>query len=152
LTVPLGEFFVWWDDISKHEVEALEKCLASAKGEYEIQEFLSGNPILLIQHLGGGHGRWVIPMQRLGSEYVTALLLAIVILEAPSGKLLNWRVLRHACSHNLEIPHTICHTLFARSRIGVVGCNEIKAMPPTSIAEHPADNRIRHFGVSELRP
>ncbi|SEM04316.1 protein of unknown function [Variovorax sp. YR750] len=34
------------------------------------------NPELLIQHLGGGHGRWVIPNQPLGAEHVTDFLIA----------------------------------------------------------------------------
>lgn len=34
------------------------------------------SPACLIQHLGGGHGRWVIPRQRLGSEHVTDFLIA----------------------------------------------------------------------------
>lgn len=30
--------------------------------------------MLLVQHLGGGHGRWVIPQKRLGSEFVPDFL------------------------------------------------------------------------------
>ena len=68
---PLREFFVWWDDISEDDLESLEKVLQSALREQDLQAFLQSNPILLIQHLGGGHGRWVIPKLRLGSEHVT---------------------------------------------------------------------------------
>jgi hypothetical protein len=35
-----------------------------------MQSYLSAHPELLIQHLGGGHGRWVIPQKRLGAEYL----------------------------------------------------------------------------------
>lgn len=34
-----------------------------------MQRFLERNPRLLIQHLGGGHGRWVVPQPRLGAQY-----------------------------------------------------------------------------------
>jgi hypothetical protein len=35
-----------------------------------MQTYLAAHPELLIQHFGGGHGRWVIPQKRLGAEYV----------------------------------------------------------------------------------
>ncbi len=72
---PLGEFFVWWDNISIKDISALEESLNTARNENDIQSFLQLNPILLLQHLGGGHGRWVIPKQRLGAEYVTDFLI-----------------------------------------------------------------------------
>lgn len=68
---PLREFFVWWDDISEEHVKAFGSCLETATIEHDVQSFLQSNPMLLVQHLGGGHGRWVIPKQRLGSEHVT---------------------------------------------------------------------------------
>ena len=67
---PLGEFFVWWDEITEEQVQSFIDCVASAEREQEVQTFFEENPILLIQHLGGGHGRWVIPQKRLGAEYV----------------------------------------------------------------------------------
>ena len=39
--------------------------------ERELQAFCESHPNLLIEHLGGGHGRWVVPQKRLGSEFVT---------------------------------------------------------------------------------
>ncbi|BDU68410.1 hypothetical protein GETHOR_05110 [Geothrix oryzae] len=68
---PLNEHFVWWDDISQEDHEALQQALDEAKREEDIQQFLQSNPLHLIQHLGGGHGRWVIPKQKLGAEHVT---------------------------------------------------------------------------------
>jgi hypothetical protein len=50
---------------------SFEEALEAAPGERVMQAYLAANPILLVQHLGGGHGRWVIPQKRLGSEYVT---------------------------------------------------------------------------------
>jgi hypothetical protein len=73
---PLGDFFVWWDDVSFEDISMLEECLRIASKENDIQSFLQKNPIILIQHLGGGHGRWVIPKQRLGAEHVTDFLIA----------------------------------------------------------------------------
>ncbi len=67
---PLGEFLVWWLDLSRNHFRKFKKCLSVATMEEELQEFLSANPMLLAVQLGGGHGRWVIPKKRLGSEYV----------------------------------------------------------------------------------
>jgi len=67
---PLGEFLVWWLDLSKNHFRRFKKCLSVATREEELQEFLSANPMLLAVQLGGGHGRWVIPKKRLGSEHV----------------------------------------------------------------------------------
>ncbi|GAH81964.1 unnamed protein product [marine sediment metagenome] len=72
---PLKEFFVWWDNISKKDLTALKKLLRATEKEHDLQEFLQNNPIHLIQHLGGGHGRWVIPKQHLGAEHVTYFLI-----------------------------------------------------------------------------
>jgi hypothetical protein len=66
---PLGEFLVFWDDITQEDVDSLRQCLDSAKDEQCMQSYLEQHPSMLIQHLGGGHGRWVIPQKRLGSEY-----------------------------------------------------------------------------------
>jgi hypothetical protein len=74
--VSLREFFVWWDDIPTSVVTSLRKCLKNARREQDIQNFLEANPSLLILHLSAGHGRWVIPHQRLGAEHVTDFLIA----------------------------------------------------------------------------
>ncbi len=68
---PLRDYFTLWDDISHSDVEALKEALELASREEDIQQFLQSNPKFLIQHLGGGHGRWVLPKIRLGSEHVT---------------------------------------------------------------------------------
>jgi hypothetical protein len=70
----LPEFFVFWDDITPEHVEAYLSCRDTARSERELQAFFERYPLLLIQHLGGGHGRWVIPRKRLGAEYVTDFL------------------------------------------------------------------------------
>ena len=70
---PLGDFFVWWDDITHRDADDLEQVLETAalhpkaaERERILQRYLQEHPLLLIQHMGGGHGRWVIP--RSGSE------------------------------------------------------------------------------------
>lgn len=73
---PLKEFFTWWNHITESDYAALEGALDGAKREEDIQQFLQEHPACLIQHLGGGHGRWVIPKQRLGSEHVTDFMIA----------------------------------------------------------------------------
>lgn len=36
-----------------------------------MQTFLAEHPHLLVQYMRYGHGRWVVPQQRLGAELVT---------------------------------------------------------------------------------
>jgi hypothetical protein len=67
----LAAAFVWWDDIHPADLEAFREVLDSADDERPLQRHLATNPLLLVQHLGGGHGRWVLSQKRLGSEYVT---------------------------------------------------------------------------------
>jgi len=66
---PLGDFYVWWDAVPTQVVDEYELLLQTDPAERPMQKFLTDNPVLLVQHLGGGHGRWVIPEKRLGSEY-----------------------------------------------------------------------------------
>ena len=73
---PLNEYFVWWDRITTDDVSTLAFALDGASREEDVQQFLQANPKFLIQHLGGGHGRWVIPKQKLGAEHVTDFLVA----------------------------------------------------------------------------
>jgi hypothetical protein len=94
---PLRNYFVWWDDIVQKDVDELAYCVNAAKKEQEVQLLLERKPLLLIQHFGGGHGRWVIPQKRLGSEHITDFIIGeedsmgfnwvAVELEKPSNKL-----------------------------------------------------------------
>ncbi len=72
---PMPEYFVWWFDIEDADVHAFACRLEIAQSEQDLQSFLEENPMLLIQHLGGGHGRWVVPRQRLGAEHVTDFMI-----------------------------------------------------------------------------
>ncbi len=67
----LAEAFVWWDDVAAEDVAEYEAVLEAASDERPLQRHLATNPMLLVQHLSGGHGRWVLSQKRLGSEYVT---------------------------------------------------------------------------------
>ncbi|MGH8602975.1 MAG: Shedu anti-phage system protein SduA domain-containing protein [Gammaproteobacteria bacterium] len=96
---PLNEFFVRWDRVWPEDYEKLQNSLNAAEREEDIQQFLQANPQFLIQHLGGGHGRWVIPKQKLGAERVTDFLIAekhsfghewqVVELESPLRPMFN---------------------------------------------------------------
>jgi len=68
---PLREYFVFWDEISKMHLNAFDHLLNTAKSENDWQKFFEGLPILLLQHMSGGHGRWVLPQKALGAEYRT---------------------------------------------------------------------------------
>jgi hypothetical protein len=66
---PLRDFFVFWDEIDRIHLSAFNHCLETFKYEREWQNFFEGIPILLLQYMHGGHGRWVIPQKALGAEY-----------------------------------------------------------------------------------
>jgi Shedu protein SduA, C-terminal len=67
----LADGFVWWDDITAEDVASYRSVLAAADDEQPLQKHLARHPLLLVQHLHGGHGRWVLSKKRLGSQYVT---------------------------------------------------------------------------------
>ena len=95
----IEEYFVWWDDITQDKVDGFRNKIDLATDEPEMQKFFEENPIYLIQHLGGGHGRWVIPQKRLGSEFTTDFVIGeshsfgydwiAVELESPKAKMFN---------------------------------------------------------------
>jgi len=69
------EFFVTWDSIEQRDVSAFEQQLTQASSERDMQAYLEAHPTMLIQQLGGGAGRYVIPHQRLGAEHVPDFLI-----------------------------------------------------------------------------
>lgn len=95
----LRDFFVWWDRNQEGDVELIRNAIDSATREEDIQQFLQKNPRFLIQHLGGGHGRWVLPKQKMGSEFVTDFMIGekhsfgygwqAVELESPLKRMFN---------------------------------------------------------------
>lgn len=103
--------FVWWDGIASEDVTAFESTVELATKEQDVQTYLAANPMMLVQPLGGGHGRWVIPQKRLGSEFVTDFIIGdkdssgytwiAVELESPRARLFTetgdeTAALRHA--------------------------------------------------------
>lgn len=72
----LARFAVPWLDIVDEQVAAYREVLERAQNERPLQTHLATYPLLLAQHLGGGHGRWVIPQKRLGAEYVPDFVIA----------------------------------------------------------------------------
>ncbi len=94
---PLGRFLVWWDEIVETEVEAYKSILEQAADERPLQRHLADVPRLLVQHLHGGHGRWVIPQKRLGAEFIPDFVMGerysggldwtLVELQSPKAKL-----------------------------------------------------------------
>lgn len=67
--IPLKKHFILWDDIDPETITKFTTLLAQDPSEHEVHHFLKENPLLMIQHLSGGHGRWVIPAMSLGKEY-----------------------------------------------------------------------------------
>ena len=72
----LEQYHVYWDAITPEHITKFKGILESASTEEEIQRFLNKNRIFLIQHLGGGHGRYVIPKPKLGAQLVPDFLVA----------------------------------------------------------------------------
>jgi hypothetical protein len=89
----LRDFFVWWDELTQRDVARLLRAINRASVERDLQGYLERHPEMLIQHLGGGHGRWVVPQVRLGSQHVPDFLIA----DADSGG-------RHWTAVELESP------------------------------------------------
>jgi hypothetical protein len=106
------EFFVWHHKVSKADVDALEAVLNQPDvREEDVQQALTQRRALLVQHLGGGHGRYVIPKPQFGGKYEPDFLIGerasyglewtLVELEAPGrsmftkkGEVSQW--LNHA--------------------------------------------------------
>lgn len=96
---PLDEFRVCDSHITSGTLAEFRQCLDGGAGEREAQRFLEAHPEILAQHLGGGHGRWVIPQKRLGAELVTDFLIGdrnsggffwrAVELESPRDRMFN---------------------------------------------------------------
>ena len=72
----LEQYHISWDSINREHIDRLHHVLEHAHNEEDMQRFLTESSIFLIKHLGGGHGRYVIPKPRLGSELVPDFLIA----------------------------------------------------------------------------
>jgi len=74
---PLAKHSVAWhgDDI-KSAAQDLSACLSENPDEAALQTLIARHPVLLAHLLRGGHGRWVLPQVRFGSEFVADFLIA----------------------------------------------------------------------------
>ncbi|MGH2572191.1 MAG: Shedu anti-phage system protein SduA domain-containing protein [Actinomycetota bacterium] len=161
-TDPLKEFFVWWDEISAQDVARLEARLSSAEREADMQRFLEAHPLMLIQHLGGGHGRWVLPSKALGSEFRTDFVVGerdshglrwvLVELESPNVPAFNKRgdaskYLNHALSQILHwrswLERNQNYAARPRTDEGL-GLTDIDTSPPGLILIGRRSSRTRH--------
>lgn len=95
----LEEHFVSWDKITSTQVATFGQVLEDAKREEDIQQFLTQNRVFLTQHLGGGHGRYVIPKPKLGSQLVPDFLISEM-----SSIGIEWYGIE------LESPSAVMHT------------------------------------------
>lgn len=121
---PLGDYHVDWDEVDKRDVRGFRRALGQARAELDMQAYLAGHPELLIQHLGGGHGRWVIPQKRLGAEYVPDFVIGernssgrhwtAVELESPQRPMFNkagdpsrylWHAIRQIVDWRVWLEH-----------------------------------------------
>ena len=67
---PLRDFAVWWNRVTQDDIDEMQRIIQNASNERSIQTFLEKRPYMLVQHLGGGNGRWCIPQKRLGAELI----------------------------------------------------------------------------------
>ncbi len=121
---PLRDYHVLWDEVDECDVRRLRRKLQRARVESDMQSYLAVHPELLIQHLGGGHGRWVIPQKRLGAQYVPDFVIGerhsggrfwtAVELEGPQRPMLNkagdpsrylWHAIRQIVDWRVWLEH-----------------------------------------------
>lgn len=91
-------FTMWLRDLAKYPDE-LRNIIEAAQDERPIQNYIEENPVVLSLTLSAGHGRWVFPKPKLGSEYVPDFMLCgrdsrgfhwqVVELESPRFKVLT---------------------------------------------------------------
>lgn len=70
------EHLVRWNEISHDQLATFKTTLDAAPNEAAMQAFLEENPQVLVQPIGGGYDRWVVPKARLGAEHETDFLVA----------------------------------------------------------------------------
>jgi len=67
-----------------------------------MQAFLEREPSMLLQHLGGGDGRWVIPRKRLGAEHVIDFIIGER--DSAGWQAVELKSLALECSKRTRIP------------------------------------------------
>jgi hypothetical protein len=107
---PLAQFHVWWMDISAEDIAQYEAVLNAAESEKPLQEHLTAKPMLLVQSLDGGQGRWVLPHKDLGGRFEADF----VIGHRWSGPTWEW-VLVELQTPKLKSPRNPDGRLFLKS-------------------------------------
>ncbi len=144
-THDLREFFVFWDKVTPVDEKEFATIIDAAESERPIQKFLEDHPHVLIEHLGGGHGRWVIPQKRLGSEFVPDFVIGedssvgyewyLVELESPRSEMFT-----RAGHPTVELNHAINQIISWRSWL-------------TSNRDYAARPRRDHgLGLTDISP
>lgn len=115
----LPEFWVEPHKIKQNDVDLLRSAIENAKCEQEMQTYIFEHPYFLVEHLSGGHGRWLISQKRLGSEYITDFLIAdkdsmgfhwrIVELKKPISLMFNQKGYLSA-----DLNKAICQICYSR--------------------------------------
>ena len=72
----LEQYSVLWDRMAAEDAASLQELLDGNPNEPAVHRFLESNPKFLIQTLSGGHDRYQLSKQRLGSEFVPDFLVA----------------------------------------------------------------------------
>jgi hypothetical protein len=83
-------------DVVDHDVLGFRNVLAEACDERPVQKYLEAHPQLLCSFLRSGHGEWIVPQMRFGSEYVADFVVGcgnsggihwhLIELESPTAK------------------------------------------------------------------
>jgi len=66
---PLRDFYVSWLNVTPAGLEEYQNVLDASVDERPLQQYLTKEPMLLVQILNGGHGRWVLPHKDLGGRF-----------------------------------------------------------------------------------
>jgi hypothetical protein len=72
---PHPDSYTQWGQVTHAEIAEYLDLLKDAKSERPMQAFFCLHRHFLVEHLRGGHGRWVIPQLRLGSQHVTDFMI-----------------------------------------------------------------------------
>ena len=93
------EHLVGWFNLGAKTVERLQDCIQAAEDERPLQNFLAEQRGILVQLLGGGHGRWCIPKPSFGGELIPDFIIGerssigfewyVVELESPRAQVLT---------------------------------------------------------------
>ncbi len=139
---------VKWLRVTRADVAAFDKTLEAAEDERPLQRHLGQNPMLLVTHLGGGQGRFVLPQFSLDGRYVADFMIAegdsdglhwtLVELESPRVRLFTGtgvprkelaKGLQQVSDWRRHIQDNLDHARKPRTR-GGLGLVDIEAEPP----------------------